>query len=116
MIRFDDFYPEIVAILKKHKVNVINISIRHAYQDSGSLLAWAKSEVFAFVIYYQQNAHENSKKQVGIWTRELIDAVLANDSSYYLPYQLHATSEQFRRAYSQNVIQLIVGQLLFTSV
>ncbi|NUE96023.1 FAD-binding oxidoreductase [Gilliamella sp. ESL0232] len=99
--RFEDFYPELIAILKKHQANVINISIRHANPDNGSLLAWAKTEVFAFVIYYQQDTDEQSKKKVGIWTRELIDAVLAKGGSYYLPYQLHATGEQFQRAYPQ---------------
>ena len=99
--QFDHFYPKLVTILKKNKVNVINISIRHANQDSGSLLAWAKSEVFAFVIYYQQDTDELSKQHVGNWTRELIDAVLENHGSYYLPYQLHATTEQFQRAYPQ---------------
>lgn len=99
--RFDEFYPDLVSILKKHKVNVINISIRHANQDSGSLLAWAKKEVFAFVIYYQQATDEKSKNEVGIWTRKLIDLALANEGSYYLPYQLHATVEQFQRAYPQ---------------
>lgn len=99
--RFDDFYPELVAILKKHRANVVNISIRHANPDSGSLLAWARTEVFAFVVYYQQATDESSKEQVGIWTRELIDAVLANGGSYFLPYQLHATPEQFQRAYPQ---------------
>lgn len=97
--KFDDFYPQMIDILKKHQVNIINISIRHANPDSGSLLAWAQTEVFAFVIYYQQGTDEQSKKQVGIWTRELIDAALANGGTYYLPYQLHATEEQFQRAY-----------------
>nr|WP_275415132.1 D-arabinono-1,4-lactone oxidase [Snodgrassella communis] len=99
--RFDNFYPELIAILKKHRVNVINISVRHANRDSGSLLAWARTEVFAFVIYYQQSTDERSKEQVGVWTRELIDAVLVNGGSYFLPYQLHATSEQFQQAYPQ---------------
>lgn len=97
--KFDDFYPQMIDILKKHQANIINISIRHANPDSGSLLAWAQTEVFAFVIYYQQGTDEQSKKQVGIWTRELIDAALANGGTYYLPYQLHATEEQFQRAY-----------------
>ncbi|MCO6522648.1 MAG: FAD-binding oxidoreductase [Snodgrassella sp.] len=99
--RFDNFYPELIAILKKHRVNVMNISVRHANRDSGSLLAWARTEVFAFVIYYQQSTDERSKEQVGVWTRELIDAALANGGSYFLPYQLHATSEQFQQAYPQ---------------
>lgn len=97
--KFDDFYPQMIDILKKHQANIINISIRHANPDSGSLLAWAQTEVFAFVIYYQQGTDEQSKKQVEIWTRELIDAALANGGTYYLPYQLHATEEQFQRAY-----------------
>jgi FAD/FMN-containing dehydrogenase len=36
---------------------------------------------------------------VGVWSRELIDVALSVGGSYYLPYQLHATGEQFRRAY-----------------
>lgn len=41
-------------IFIRHNVNVINISIRHAKEDSGSLLAWAREEVFAFVVWYKQ--------------------------------------------------------------
>lgn len=101
--KFDDFYPQMIDILKKHQANIINISIRHANPDSGSLLAWAQTEVFAFVIYYQQGTDEQSKKQVGIWTRELIDVALANGGTYYLPYQLHATEDQFQRAYPRAI-------------
>ena len=32
-------------------------------------------------------------------TRDLVDAALAVRGTYYLPYRLHATSDQFRRAY-----------------
>ena len=35
------------------------------------------------------------RARVGVWTRELIDAVLAVGGTYYLPYQPHATLEQF---------------------
>jgi len=35
------------------------------------------------------------------WTRELIDLVLAHEGRYYLPYQLHATRDQFNRAYPE---------------
>jgi len=33
------------------------------------------------------------------FTQALLDAVLACGGRYYLPYRLHATPEQFRRAY-----------------
>ncbi|XDD50680.1 FAD-dependent oxidoreductase [Leptospira sp. WS92.C1] len=97
--RFDDFYPLMRAILQKHDVNVMNISIRHAKPDPGSMLAWARKEEFSFVIYYKQRVYESAKKEVGIWTRELIDAVTSVGGAYYLPYQLHATVTQFHKAY-----------------
>ena len=97
--RFDEFVPKMAEILQRHRVNVINISVRHALPDPGSLMAWAREEVFAFVLYYKQRVRENAKTRVAVWTRELIDAALATGGTYYLPYQPHATPEQFRRAY-----------------
>lgn len=97
--KFEDFMPLIREILQRYQVNVLNISIRHAKKDPGSLLAWANEEVFAFVLYYKQGTSELAKNKVGLWTRELINAVLSVGGSYYLPYQLHATHEQFHKAY-----------------
>lgn len=52
--RINEFLPLMCEIFTRHQVNVINISIRHALPDDGSILAWAREEVFAFVIYYNQ--------------------------------------------------------------
>ena len=86
-------------ILNRHRVNVINISIRHSLADPGTIMAWARGETFALVLYYKQRTRLNAKERVAIWTRELIDAVIECGGTYYLPYQLHATQEQFHRAY-----------------
>jgi FAD/FMN-containing dehydrogenase len=96
---FDEFAAKMADIFTRYGVNVLNVSIRHASEDPGSLLAWARHECFAFVVYYQQGTERSAQTMVGIWTRELIDAALSVDGSYYLPYQIHATDEQFRRAY-----------------
>jgi FAD/FMN-containing dehydrogenase/uncharacterized membrane protein YhaH (DUF805 family)/SAM-dependent methyltransferase len=97
--RFEDFVPKLAEILQRHQVNVLNVSVRHAMPDPGALLAWAPEECFAFVLYYKQRTRENAKARVAVWTRELIDAVLSVGGTYYLPYQAHATAEQFHRAY-----------------
>ena len=97
--KFDAFTMLMSEIFTRYKVNVINVSIRHANADNGSLLAWARKEVFAFVIWYKQGTSETDKNKVAVWTRELIDAALSLDGSYYLPYQPHATTEQFHKAY-----------------
>ena len=97
--RFDDFATLMAEIFIRHKVNVINVSVRHAHQDSGSLLAWAREEVFAFVVWYKQRTDETEKERVAVWTRELIDAAISVNGAYYLPYQAHATTEQFHKAF-----------------
>ncbi|WP_321396668.1 FAD-binding protein [Emcibacter sp.] len=96
---FEAFTSKMSEILNRYKVNVINISIRHAKKDPGSLMAWANDEVFAFVLYYKQRTRENARQRVALWTRALISAVLEHNGTYYLPYQAHATHEQFHAAY-----------------
>jgi FAD/FMN-containing dehydrogenase len=96
---FDAFVPRMAEILGRHRVNAVNVSVRHAFADPGSLLAWARGETFAFVLYHKQRTRENAKQRVAVWTRELIDAALDCGGTYYLPYQPHATPEQFNRAY-----------------
>jgi FAD/FMN-containing dehydrogenase/uncharacterized membrane protein YhaH (DUF805 family)/SAM-dependent methyltransferase len=97
--RFDEFVPKMAEIFARHRVNVLNVSIRHAHADTGSLLAWAREECFAFVVYHKQRTRPNARERVAVWTRELIDAVLSVGGSYYLPYQPHATPAQFHAAY-----------------
>jgi FAD/FMN-containing dehydrogenase len=97
--RIDEFIPKIRDILAAHGVDVANISIRHALPDTGSYLAWAREEVFAFVLYYRQCTDSPARHEVATWTRELIDAATGVGGAYYLPYQLHATKEQLLKAY-----------------
>lgn len=97
--RFDEFVPKMAEILQRHRVNALNVSVRHAQQDAGTVMAWARGETFAFVLYYKQRTRDNAINRVSVWTRELIDAAISVGGSYYLPYQPHATPEQFHAAY-----------------
>ncbi len=97
--RFEEFAKLMAGIFIRHRVNVLNVSVRHALADPGSYLAWAREEVFAFVIYYKQFTHAVERGKVAVWTRELIDAAISTGGSYYLPYQAHGTVPQFHKAY-----------------
>ena len=99
---FDRFVPRMRDIFRRWDVNVVNVSIRHATPDPGSLLAWAGEEKFAFVVWYKQRVDAASQRRVAAWTRALADAALASRGSWYLPYQPHATPEQFARAYPRS--------------
>lgn len=98
----ETFVGKMRSIFRSHGVNVMNVSIRHAKQDPGSLLAWAREEVFAFVVYYKQGTTDSDRRRVGVWTRELVDAAIASRGAYYLPYQPHPTRAQFARAYPRS--------------
>jgi FAD/FMN-containing dehydrogenase len=66
--RLMEFIPKMTEILNKHRVNTINISIRHALADPGTLMSWARGETFAFVLYYKQRTRDNAKERVAVWT------------------------------------------------
>ena len=100
--RFDEFVPRMRDIFAKHDANIINVSVRHALPDPGTLLAWADEEVFAFVVYYQQGRTAADIDAVRAWSVELIDAATALGGAYYLPYQVFETPEQFRAAYPRS--------------
>lgn len=104
------FLPRMRSVLQAHGVNAVNVSIRHALPDPGTLLAWAPNEVFAFVLYYKQGTDPASRREVGRWTRELIDAALASGGRYYLPYQPVATRVQFAAAYPRSAELFAVKQ------
>ena len=96
---FDEFIPKMRDVFQKHEANIVNVSIRHAKADSESYLSWANKEVFAFVVYYQQGTDQAAKDHVKAWSLDMIDAVLEVGGTYYLPYQILASTEQFNAAY-----------------
>lgn len=98
---FRTFAEQMAAILRGRQTGALNVSIRHSPADTTSMLTWAPVEVFCFVLYYKQRVTESASKAVEAWTRELVDAALRNGGRYYLPYRLHATRDQFARAYPE---------------
>ena len=99
--RLGDFVERMATILQAHDVDAINVSVRHSPATPEPLMTWARQEVFSFVLYYWQHTIEADREKVGIWTRELIEAALALGGTWYLPYQLHASREQFARGYPE---------------
>jgi FAD/FMN-containing dehydrogenase len=70
-------------------------------EDEDSFLRYADREMFCFVMLFIQERTAAGEAKMQATTRELIDAALAHDGRYYLPYRLHATVEQFHSAYPQ---------------
>lgn len=96
---FYQFLQKMRVVFEKYQVDVINVSLRFAEKDPGSLLAWSRGDTFSFVIFYKEGTTLEEMSVVKRWTNELIDAALELGGSYYLPYQISATKEQFLKAY-----------------
>jgi FAD/FMN-containing dehydrogenase len=99
--RFLPFARDMARILSLRGVNALNVSIRHSPADPETLLTWAPTAVFSFVLYYKQRTSDRASAVTQVWTRELIEAALHHGGRYYLPYRLDATTEQFVRAYPE---------------
>ncbi|OHX68425.1 hypothetical protein NH26_03160 [Flammeovirga pacifica] len=95
----ESFIPKMKAVYDQFDVNVINVSLRHAYPDKESMLSWAPEEVIAFVIYYKQGTNKEAKENVKQWTMAMTDAILSEGGTWYLPYQPQASVDQFNTGY-----------------
>lgn len=100
---FHAFIPKMKKIFNENDVNIINVSIRHAFAEPDNYLSWAREEVFAFVVYYRQGTDQEAMKKVHKWSIEMIDAVIQSGGTYYLPYQIFATPEQFKKGYPNSL-------------
>ncbi|MCU1286916.1 MAG: linked oxidase domain protein [Acidobacteriales bacterium] len=97
--RVGSFLLEAKHIILRYKADLLNVTVREVESDSDVFLKYADQRMFAFVMFFNQERTLNADHQMEAMTRELIDAALRNGGRYYLPYRLHASAEQFSRAY-----------------
>ena len=96
---FSRFVEQVQTSVPKHSGNLLNVTVRSIETDKDAQLCYATEPVFSLVMLFQQDRTPAADERMAAMTRELIDASLAAGGRYYLPYRLHATREQFRRAY-----------------
>ncbi|MFM2275895.1 MAG: hypothetical protein RL211_1767 [Pseudomonadota bacterium] len=99
--QFAGFARQMAVLMRQTKTGTLNVSIRHAPADRHTLMTWAREDVFSFVVYYKQRVAPAAQQAVADWTRAMVALALLHGGTYYLPYQLHATQQQFDAAYPQ---------------
>ena len=85
--------------LVQRQVDLLSLTVRFVPKDSDCFLAYAREDSFAFVLYVNIPLTVEGKESAQSWTRELVDAVVANHGTFYLPYQLYPRRDQVRAAY-----------------
>ena len=97
------FLAKARAIIPRHKVDLLNVTVRNIFEDKDTVLRYADRDMFSFVMLFNQPITDDGESVMRGATRELIDAAMACGGRYYLPYRLHATEAQFARAYPRAV-------------
>lgn len=99
--RAEPFVMAMREVIERRQPNLLNVTVRIVNEDHDSFLRYADQTVMAFVMLFVQPKTPAGEASMETVTRELIDAALARGGRYYLPYRLHATQEQFEKAYPQ---------------
>ncbi len=97
----ESFVVDLRSLVPKHKCDLLNITVRGIETDGDAFLRYADQPVIAFVMLFNQPRTEEGNTCMEALTHDLIEAALSHGGRYYLPYRLHATPAQFRRAYPQ---------------
>ncbi len=102
------FVEEIRSVLRKHDVDLMNITVRNVLPDDVTFLSYtrdsrtdASTEVFGLVMLFHLLPDEASDAVMRVFTFEMINAALACNGTFYLPYRLHASAPQLHSAYRQ---------------
>jgi FAD/FMN-containing dehydrogenase len=93
------FLDSVRRIVRDHEGELLNVTIRQINVDEDTFLRYADQPMIAFVMLFLQERTEAGEASMASMTTRLIEASLGSNGRYYLPYRLHATPEQFRRAY-----------------
>jgi FAD/FMN-containing dehydrogenase len=97
--RMPHFVDGLRRVVQTNGANLINVTIRIVHKDDITTLNYAKQDMFAYVLYFNQKFNERESQVLQKTTTDLIDLALELDGTYYLPYQLFYTKDQLRKAY-----------------
>ena len=79
----------------------MNVTIRVVHPDAVSALPYAKQDMFADVLYFNQELNDRQSKILEETSVDLIDLTVGLRGTFYLPDQLYHSGIQLRRAYPE---------------
>jgi FAD/FMN-containing dehydrogenase len=97
----EPFVVDLRDIIPRHAGNLLNVTVRSIETDDDSFLRYADERMYSLVMLFNHARTPEADVHMEAMTRDLIDAALEAGGRYYLPYRLHASREQFYRAYPQ---------------
>jgi len=97
--KVDDFIESLRFGIRRYQLNLLNVTLRDVKQDPDTLLAYAKSDVCALVLFFSQPPTAQAEETMRAFTQSTVDRAIGLGGSFYLPYRLTYSQEQFMKAY-----------------
>lgn len=101
------FLARLQEIVARYKVPAVHLSIRHYGRCEDSYLALAERDSFAFLLAVRAKPVDALKADYAVWSRELVDAAVEGGGTFNPAYHMHATLEQFSRAFGRRAELLL---------
>jgi len=99
--KMPEFVENLGKIVQTNGANLLNVTVRIVHQDNITALPYAKQDMFAFVLYFNQELNDHDSKILEQTTSDLIDAATSLKGTFYLPYQLYYSKKQLQKAYPE---------------
>jgi FAD/FMN-containing dehydrogenase len=97
--RMAEFVEGLHKVVAADGANLINVTIRIVHIDQITAIPYAREDMFAYVLYFNQKFNERESRILQKTTTDLIDLAIGLNGTYYLPYQLFYSPQQLRSAY-----------------
>ncbi|WP_127534357.1 FAD-binding oxidoreductase [Paenibacillus kobensis] len=99
MDEYADFLRDFGSVLKRHEMNLLNITVRYVNKDDEAELSYATEDMFALVCLFRTPLSEQGQEKFGEGIQTVVNQVIAHGGTYYLPYAGYPTKAQLYAAY-----------------
>ena len=99
---FRSFVDELKVIVETENLNLLNATVRYTKAHEEGFLNYANEDTFAFVLLFNHRLAEKGIVHMEQATREIVDAALALEGTYYLTYQLFPSQQQIQNRVSRH--------------
>jgi len=93
------FLERYKQLIRKHGVNLLNVTIRKVNADTNALVSYAQQDMYGFVVYYKVAKDPTSVQALNAFTEELIDDLISIKATYYLCYGSYYSQVQLIAMY-----------------
>jgi hypothetical protein len=97
----NDFLERYKGLIKRHGINLLNVTIRKVTQDTSALVSYAQRDMYGFVVYYKVAKNPSATQAVSAFTSELIDYLISINATYYLCYGSYYSPSQLTTLYPE---------------